>query len=70
MGFSDSLDYTEEYKFNDSIAMPSGSPEPGRLTWPAALASPWLAAPKKTSGLVQVDTARLMWLVKNDKPTW
>ena len=25
---------------------------------------------KNTSGLVHVATARLIWVVKNDKPTW
>jgi hypothetical protein len=25
---------------------------------------------KNTSGLVHVATARLMWIVRNDKPTW
>lgn len=52
---------------SDSIARPRGSPDPG-LTC-AALASPWLDEPKKTSGLVQAATALLMWDVKNDNPT-
>jgi hypothetical protein len=44
---------------NDSIARPRGSATEGKGACPA-IASLWLANPKKTSGLVQAATARLM----------
>ena len=36
----------------------------------AAVCSPIIVRPKKTSGDVHAATARRMWFVKNESPTW
>ena len=51
-----------------SIARPRGSLT--MLEGGAAVCSPIIMRPKKTSGEVQAATARRMWLVRNERPTW
>ena len=51
-----------------SIAIPRGSLT--TLDGGAAVCSPIMDLPKKTSGEVQAATARRMWLVRNERPTW
>jgi len=56
---------------NPSIANPRGSVGARllarRIESPVAPLTP---APKKTSGLVQAATARRMWVVMKESPTW
>jgi len=51
-----------------SIARPRGSLT--MLEGGAAVCSPIIVRPKKTSGEVHAATARRMWLVRNERPTW
>jgi hypothetical protein len=51
-----------------SIARPSGSL--AILEGGAAVCSPIIVRPKKTSGEVHAATARRMWFVRNESPTW
>jgi len=51
-----------------SIARPRGSL--ATLEGGAAVCSPIIVRPKKTSGDVHAATARRMWLVRNERPTW
>jgi len=51
-----------------SIASPSGSL--ATLEGGAAVCSPIIVRPKKTSGEVHAATARRMWFVRNESPTW
>ena len=51
-----------------SIARPRGSL--AKIEGGAAVCSPIIVRPKKTSGEVHAATARRMWFVRNDRPTW
>lgn len=51
-----------------SIARPRGSL--ATLEGGAAVCSPIMVRPKKTSGEVHAATARRMWFVRNERPTW
>jgi hypothetical protein len=51
-----------------SIARPRGSL--AKLEGGAAVCSPIMVRPKKTSGEVHAATARRMWFVRNERPTW
>jgi hypothetical protein len=51
-----------------SIARPSGSF--ATLEGGAAVCSPIIVRPKNTSGEVHAATARRIWFVRNDRPTW
>jgi hypothetical protein len=51
-----------------SIARPSGSL--AMLEGGAAVCSPIIVRPKKTSGEVHAATARRIWFVRNERPTW
>jgi hypothetical protein len=51
-----------------SIASPRGSL--AMLEGGAAVCSPIIVRPKNTSGEVHAATARRMWFVRNERPTW
>ena len=51
-----------------SMARPRGSL--ATLEGGAAVCSPIMIRPKKTSGEVHAATARRMWFVRNERPTW
>lgn len=51
-----------------SIASPRGSL--AIIEGGAAVCSPIIVRPKKTSGEVHAATARRMWFVRNERPTW